>query len=386
VIQIATVDQSTLSQLVGWQPPQGVVSIYLPIEHADRGQGWRTDLRDRLHELVEQAHSAGPRERWKALQKTSERIMERFPEGGAQPHARCLVLFSEVSEEPGFEFYAELQIQPPVSSLSHEPAPVLEPLVGLLDDGAAAGVVATASEEARVWHWYLGQAEQIAHWRFDRDLGPRSSGETKQATGSGQTVPRAGADQGGPHLEELRERFLRAVGEEVAKQAQSRRWRNLIAFGDEGQIRRLADDLQADAQFTHADSHNLAQAGDAEVATRVNELNEQLNRSRKLDLCERAKAAAQSKDGTGSLGLQETLDALSQARVAHLIYDRDRDYSSAPVSTQFDFVRSDGFSKLPLQEQMIEQALQTGASVTQLSADSAQPLAGHDGVAALLRF
>lgn len=386
VVLIAVLNPDTLSQLLGWRPPDGVVTICLGIEHADRGQGWRTDLRDRLRELDKSAHGSSSHEHWKALERTTERIMQRFPEGGAQPHARCLILVAEVSDEPGFELYAELQVPPPRSIVVHQPAPVLGPLVELLDDGQATGVLAAAAEEAQLWNWYLGQVEHLGRWRFNEDIGPRAPGDTKQATGDRQTTPRAGSDQGGPHLEELRERFLRAVGEEVAKEAEARGWRELVAFGEKGEIRRLEDDLQSNATLVHGGSQNLAQADDHQVAVRVNELSDNLNHSRKVELCEQAKAAARSQGGTGSLGLQETLDALAEGRVAHLVFDRDRDYSDASVTEQFAYARSDGFGQLPVTEQMIEQALQTGAWVTQLAAQTRHALADHEGVAAILRF
>ena len=37
-----------LRQLNEWNPEGGVVSVYLAIDHTDRSEGWRIELKDRL--------------------------------------------------------------------------------------------------------------------------------------------------------------------------------------------------------------------------------------------------------------------------------------------------------------------------------------------------
>jgi hypothetical protein len=294
-------------------------------------------------------------------------------------------MFYEVSDRAGFESVYELQIQPAYVPIVHAPSPYLAPLAQLIDDYAPTGVLAFAAEQVRLWQWSLGVASEVSAWGFDHRQNPRHAG-ARQATDPGETVSQAGANQGGAHLEELRERFLRSAGEDVADLTEREDWRAVLCFGEDAHFRSLTDGVRIQRPLHLVGGHNLVDAKPDDIAERLNGLELELNRTRKQDLCEQARASAHSQSGSGSLGIQETLDALSQGRVAHLLLDAGRNYKHTDLGGQFDYATSESFNQLPIQEQIVEYALKTGATVTQLWGETAQALEPHEGIAAILRF
>jgi hypothetical protein len=72
--------------------------------------------------------------------------------------------------------------------------------------------------------------------------------------------------------------------------------------------------------------------------------------------------------------MQETLNALSQGRVSHVLLDAGRTDQGTDLEGQFDYATSESFSQLPIQEQMADYTVTTGAAVTQLWGDTAEPV------------
>jgi stalled ribosome rescue protein Dom34 len=116
---------------------------------------------------------------------------------------------------------------------------------------------------------------------------------------------------------------------------------------------------------------------------------------RELKLVEQARDAALSSGGTGALGLRDTLDALTQARVSHLILEDGRNWpgqhsqdgailvgSDAPLGLD----TSDMVADQNMSERMIERALGTDAKVTLVQGPAIEVLAEYEGVAAILRW
>src|SRR5262249_49986001 len=115
---------------------------------------------------------------------------------------------------------------------------------------------------------------------------------------------------------------------------------------------------------------------------------------RELKLVEQARDAALG-PGTGALGLHATLDALTQARVSHLILEDGRGFKGLRSADGAVLVTADSTNGLDtrelqhepnLAERMIERALSTDAKVTLAQGPAVEVLAEHEGVAALLRW
>ena len=72
-------------ELLEWEPPLGVLSVYVRIDPADRRGGWRTALRNGLADAVIRAQPAEHEARV-ALRSTADRIARRF---GDQDCSAC---------------------------------------------------------------------------------------------------------------------------------------------------------------------------------------------------------------------------------------------------------------------------------------------------------
>lgn len=384
-----TPDPGAIAGLAGWAPEHGVVSVYLGIDPADRREGWRIELRDGLKRLVEQAHEEGPRERWLALLATTERISQLFPAEGDHPEGRCQIAFAEVAEREGRLESYQTQMPPQQTMILHDAGPFLRPLVELLDDGAPRGIVALSAERVRLFEWKLGEIRELEDWDLSSVHGPprdKKAPSRDPSTGTGTSS--SGRDQYDRAMDEHREKFVKEVGDQAVRQINRRGWPETLCFGDEGLMRAFSDGLGPKADVRHVDEHNIVSEEVKQVGERVEALLDDLNRTREMALVERAKNAVFAEGGRGALGVQDTLDALVEGRVEHLLFDAERDYRGAWIDHQLRYgeVGDEGQDEPRLAERMIEQALQTSASVTPLEGEAAAALSEHEGVAAILRY
>ena len=94
--------------------------------------------------------------------------------------------------------------------------------------------------------------------------------------------------------------------------------------------------------------------------------------------------------GRGALGLTEVLAALNDARVEHLIYDPEVDYTGALGDDDVLLAASEtagvAVQESRLTERIVERCLLTAARITPLDAAAAETLADAGGIAALLRW
>jgi hypothetical protein len=367
---VSTWSESELAELLHWEPPAGVLSIYLGLDPADRGEAWRIELRNGLDAAIEGAVDARQR---RMLEATADRVGERLAEDAARGEGRARIAFVEVSPKHGRELWRTLQLAPRRTEVVHAARPYLRPLLAMLDEGAARGAAVLSAERVRLLEWSLGRVEELEDWGlelFSLDWRERKAQRVSHPTRA-QWTASSGRDQFAQRLDANRGRFLREVGRLVAARARDRRWRELVAIGDAELCPHFADGL-GNATELHRVDGDLIAAPTGEILERLDHEVERLNRARELALLERALAAAHAEGLHGALGARQTLQALEQGRVAHLLIDAERDQP--------------GDGGLPLAERMIGMALETGAEVTPVEGTAAERLNRHDGVAALLRY
>jgi hypothetical protein len=369
-----------LRQLSEWQPPQGVLSVYVNADPTDRGRAWWIVLRDRLREIV---RGAGPHGERTAVEAAAHRVLERFPEDGPPPHGRGHAGFVEVAKKPE-EVWRDMQTPPRRTEVIRSPRPFLRPLVEVFDEAPYVGVVLASAERVRLLEWSMGAIRELDDWEivlWSRDWRERKAERSLSGTHEGASA--SGRDQFGQRLEANRQRFLREVGERVGEELERRGWRHLIAFGSEPHTEALASAFTGSADRLHPVPHDLISSPDGEVEARVAETVRQLNREREGSLI-RELAEAIGRGAGVALGPQEVLEALAEGRVRHLIFDADRDF--AGISEEERGLAGDGEAEPPVAERMIELAVATSAEITPLEGDPAAELGKHDGVAALLRY
>lgn len=348
--------QELLRELAAWRPQGGVVSVYLRIDPADRGEGWRIELRHALDGVDSQA---------------AERVLERFGENAGLPHGRTQVGFVELGGDRR-EVWNGFQVDGQPTEVSQADRPCLAPLVKIVDDGWPLGIVLVALESVRVIEWGLGELDELAGWELElTSLDWRERKAQSRDAGTGTRASASGRDQYRQRLDHNRERFLKQAGGLIARRYGERPWRHVVVFGEGDRPRLLARGLGALAERVHEVDHDLIRAPLTRVGERLSEEVEHLNRAREEALVARLRESIGSGAGA-ALGPEEVLDALSAGRVRQLLYDADREWK-----------RRDGVA---LNELMIERALATSAKVTPVEGLAAQAMTEHDGAAAILRY
>lgn len=374
-----------LRDLLGWEPEFGVLSICLRIDRASRGHGWRIELKDELREGLNRIGDGRPHDEAQALRATAERALARYPEDSPPGDGRAHVGFVEVCRDgDGADRWFVSQAQPRRTYASFGPRPSLRRLIELIDDNRKIGVVNISGEEARMLEWDQGELAELERmeilttgdWRDTK--APRSIDPA-----AAQAVGSSGHDQYDQRVEANRERFVGEVAERIATNRDGRGWEELITLGEDRYLSELGSRLPDRIDVVHSEAKNLISTPAGEIGERIGELVPEINRARERALIERVEDAAQS-GGRGSLGLQETAQALVAGRVSHLVIDSERRFDPGAVAALLAYERV--MPDVPPGELFIEQAVRTGAAVTPVEDDAAELLTAHEGIAALLRY
>ena len=370
-----------LRDLIEWRPAGGVLSVYVHVDPADRGQGWRIELREQLRSLAEQTP---PHDERRAFEMATNLVLERFPENGAPPEGRGHVGFVELAPKRPATVWRSMQMGPRRTQALRSSRPQVRPLVELFAEGPHVGVVLVSADRVRLLEWSLGAIRPLQDWEitlFSRDW--REQKAERTMPGPQSWTSSSGRDQFGQRLDANRQRFLHEVGALVGEELASRRWQHIIAFGIEEHPSELAAGLRAGAPRMHAVRQDLISAPDGQIAERVTGVVRELNTDHALEVVAEVEEAIGAEPGT-ALGLKETLQALAEGRARHLVFDGDRTYDGQPF--EGDLAYGDAGDGLPVGERLVELAVSTSAEVTPVYEEPAAKLEPHDGVAALLRY
>jgi release factor family 10 len=393
-----SLDWATLRALAGMTDEIGILSIYLTVNPNHRVGAattppWELRLRHQLEALPDQLKERGPREHWRALVHRLEQLrpeLVRLLDPTATGKGRAL--FAAVA---GKEVRTVALQVPLVERAVLEPDPYLRPLVAAWSTAGPAGAVSISAQEVRAVDVRFGLAEVV-------DTIPYEGGvEQRELKGPAATTPGMFQRSAPQHdLYERREdeklvRHLRTLGPRLAGFVAERDWSDLALTGNAALVQAVREGLppQLPAEVVTLD-RPVNSLPPAKLAATVAPALDGARSRRQRALAERARGNARSANA-GACGLSETLAALQQGRVAHLLLDADRQWSGRRTS--------DGFlvpdSEIPpgadpadltdephLGERMIELAFRDSAQVTVLAPEAAAPLADVEGVGALLRW
>ncbi|HEU5142609.1 MAG TPA: VLRF1 family aeRF1-type release factor [Solirubrobacterales bacterium] len=357
-------------RLVEWRPPHGVVSVYVGFDPADRGGAWRTELRNALAKVLE-ARNGGSHGERAALRGTIERIEDRFGN-----HDRSLprgeVGFVEVSERGGGDHWWAPHLAPEADVCACvAERPVVSPLLYLAEHGCPRGAGLLSAERVRLFEWAPGTLEELENWEL---------------TVRGQAVSAAGRDRFDDRLADSRERFLTECGRQAARMAKERRWQQIDVFGAADNVRCFrqgAAGVDSPPVEVGGEADLISVAADAKLEARIAEAARRLAVERDCALIERA--LEEARGGTrGAAGQQETLAALDEGRVSHLVVDAAHAAAacSGPVIAA-ERAPLDGVVEL---EPLAGRALTSSAKISTVVDEAAELLTSVGGVAALLRY
>jgi Bacterial archaeo-eukaryotic release factor family 10 len=354
-------------ELSEWRPDLGVLTVYLGFDPADRGGAWRTELRNALDAILESYKEADHASRV-ALRATAKRLIERFEDGDLRPPPRGEIGFVEVAEKEGIEHWWGTGT-PPVADVCAEygQEPVVAPMLALVSRGGARGVAIVSAERVRLLRCAAGALEELEDWElslFSLDWRERKSQSTNNPARA-QGVSASGHDQYDERLEHNRQRFLTECGELAGRALEENGLAEAIVFGP-------AKDAESFESGFSAAKAKVVRGGDADlISTPTGKLNgvvseaiERLDTERDRAVVERA--LGEAKGGSrGSLGIQETREALGEGRVDHLVLDGALDGDL---------------------ESLIRAAFAGSAGVTIVGDELAESLTEAEGVAAILRY
>jgi hypothetical protein len=357
-------------ELLGWDAPFGVVSVYLGLEPGDRGGAWRTRLGNGLERLREAADGAG-HERKLALRATAARIADRL-EGMEPPLPRGEAGFVEVVAKAGAERWWPAHVTPRADSCVYLGSePVLAPLLDLSRRACPYAVALLSGERVRLLCWAPGELEQVEEWElavFSDDWRERKA-QAPADPAAQHGVSASGHDRFDSRLQDSRDHFLCECGGLASGIAAERRLGAVIAFGSAACGERFGAGFAADGpRLVSGGDRDLISVPVGELEQPIEAAVERLQLERDRELAERALSGARG-GRRGSAGLDETALAAEEARVETLL---------------LDFEALDGTA--PRVEPLVRHALCGGADVAPVSPAAGGILAGSGGVAAILRY
>lgn len=388
-----SLDWSTLRALARLTDDVGVLSLYVTADPREEGAqpAWQVRARNELKRLVDQANEDGPRDRSAAVRSRLDALSDHI-DHVLDPRTPGLgrALFAAVD---GGEVYVVTLQVPLTDRAVLRPTPLLRPLLGAWSAAGPAGAVAVSIEEIRLVDLRFGLAEEIATIEYPEDVGDRRRLKGP-AHGSPATTYHAGAPQ--QDLFERREedraiRYLRSLGPQINDHVRERGWELLAVTGE--------------AKLSHALSEELSPGSGAEVVTLTRTVtpptptriaatvesalaDSRTKRNRRL--AEEARDAGLSASATtGAAGLEPTLEALQQGRVAHLLFAADGQWTGRRMPDGSLIVGGTAAGSEPephLDERMIALALREGAAITVLDGDAAEPFAQTEKIGAVLRW
>ena len=389
-------DRSSLLDLVRTRDAQGVLSVYVGMDPAQEASGrpaWSIEVRNELRALVDHARAEGPHARWALLEQRIEGIetdLEALVD--ASEFGRGRALFAPVGGDEIVRVASELPFE---TRVVLDEAPYVLPLVAALDRGRPTGVVLVSAAGVSTLELRLGMLQELGSAEFEEETEdwPELKGPAAANPVRGQQVV-SQRDRFQRRVDDERARFLATAAKEIAATAAERSWDRVVVAGDPALTEHVVPALGAGGRDVIRVGRLLETPPRAQLAAALQPELDEAERRRGLALVERARDAALA-GGNGALGVGDTLTALAEGRVAHLLLaagtdlrgTRSPDGRLLPTGVVPPGADASELSPEPLlAERMIEQALATDAAVTTVEGAAAGALAGSDGVAAILRW
>jgi hypothetical protein len=267
---------------------------------------------------------------------------------------------------------------------------VIAPLFSLIEVGRPRGVALISAERVRLLEWAPGSLEELESWElavFSRDWRERKARGVSDPARS-QGVSASGHDQFGERLNENRHRFLGECRVLAAHAAAGRGWPEILAFGPSPHLTSEGG-APAGPAVEPAGDRDLVSIPLGQLEAPIAKAAYRIIGERDHRLVERIVEEARGHTH-GALGAQETLSALGEGRVDHLVLDAGH-LVLEPAQAQTWTPTADGNRRGEAApsvdcELLIRRALDSSAAISAVSDDAAELIASAEGVAALLRY
>lgn len=388
-----------LGDLAGLRDEAGVLSLYVSTG-AERGRRrspreGEIELRTRLGELRARVRAQGPGARAATLEERLGDLtgaLEDLVDPSLEGRGRALFVALG-----GGGVHRVSTRAPMGTEAVLEPTAYLMPLMAAVADEQPAGVVSISGEALRAIHVRGSAAHEVLAASFDIP-----SEDWRPMVGPASTNPTLGhesesqRDLFARRLEDHRRARLAEIAPRVWEEARRRGWTRILVAASPERAEALASHRPDGAPELVAGSRLLAATLSPQEVREAAEGELRAARlAQERALTERVRDAALAANGRAVVGIADTVGALAEGGVHHLLLDPAR----RPAGARAPDGRLVPEGEVPpgadpaamapephLMERLLEMALQTDAQVTLLSGEAAGLLAEHGGVAAELRW
>lgn len=375
--------QDVLNGLATAGPKRLVISVHARTDPRDpvntgSSPAWLIELRNGLRAISERLEAGDDRDARLAFRVARERIEQELVD--LSPHARARSVSWFLDMDGGSERFS-LQLPLRRDRVVADTKPFVSPLVDIADRGSPTGVILVGGDLIRILQIEQAEVIEPENSSFELTLGDwRPFGGSAGGSSDRGVLGTSHEEHYEARVEAQRDRLFTTAAMETAKRLGALGWQRIVLVA-EGQVAaRFRDAMPPKLRervIAEADL-NLVGKEATVITDGVEPLIEAAWDRRTLELAALAHDRA-SGGGAATLGPEETLGALAEGRVAHLLIDPDHDFSAAAAR----FPPSvDGPVEM-LAERAVESAIAGSAQVTALATET---LREADGMAALLRY
>ncbi len=352
-------------------------------ENSSEHPGWTISLKNGIREAI--AAIEPGHESHQAALKLAAEAERRLQSASAAERGRSVALF--LGADGSIDEFHTFQIPVRQGYVTFDSGPVVWPMVDVIDRGQRTGIVLMSNDHIRLLEWFDGNAHDIEASTYDLELG-----DWKDYRGAARANPTRGqqsvvnTDAFKDRVKVWRNKFTKDSAVSIAEAAEDLDFERLIVCADgelgTGFEAAVPDSLRE--RLIDIVPVNLIDQSANEVADHLDERLREDWRKSVGEVAEQALSRVKAADrGTG--GPDETLLALSEGRVSHLIFDP---YLETKADTLSDGAREaiEAAGEASIQEALVELALRTDARISSASVEEVPALAETGGILALLRY
>lgn len=376
-----------LRELATAEPGRLVISVHARTDPRDPANtastpAWLIELRNGLRAISERLETGDDRDSRLAFRTVRERVEREMAGLAPAERARSVAWFLDLDGEYSERFSLQLPLRR--DRIVADSKPFVSPLVDVADRGGPTGVILVGGDLIRLVHIEQAEATEPENSTYELTLGDwRPFGGSAGGSSERGILTTSHEERYRARVAAQRDRLFVTAATETARRLEALGWERVV-LAAEGQVAaRFREVLPANLRervIADADV-NLVGEDPNVIADTVEPLIDAAwsRRARALSALahDRAKGG-----GAATLGPEETLSALAEGRVDHLLIDPDFDFSSAPETVP----SSIGGPADMLGERAVEAAIGTGAKVTALPTDESAALHDAGGMASLLRY
>ena len=296
--------------------------------------------------------------------------------------ARSVALFVDIEGGQSQRFSLQLPLHG--DALVGADRPFVSPLVDIVDRGARTGVILANGEFVRLLQIEQAEATEPENSIFELTLGDW----TRFAGSAGGSKARerqiiTQKERYEARVDAQRQHLFETAVEQTTKRLHDLGWERIVLVCETQVASRFRELLPVELRERVIGESDLDLVGEesSAIAEALEPLLAAAWLKRSTDLVELARERAQA-DGLATLGTQDTLRALAERRVEHLVLDPACDFSAAAGMA---YPAIDGPADT-IGERAVEEAFASGAQVTALASAASQSLRDAGGIVALLRY